>query len=457
MKTPPNIIFIITHDTGTYFGCYGAPVKTPNIDKLAEEGVQFTHHFSCAPQCTPSRGGILTGKLPHSNGLMGLTNMGWDLPDHNETIPKLLKTAGYSTHLVGLQHTHHQPKKLGYDTISPRSDAPHMGSTVVRRFKKFIKQVEKGEIQQPFFCSVGFFETHRNFGFTGEDSSPFNTSKPRFPAKPDEIQVPPNLPMDSDEVKEDIADFVSSVKEVDNYIGKMRKLIDDSSVKDNTLIIFTVDHGIPLPRHKCTLYDPGIQTPLIMHMPSEIRGDRKENDLVSNIDILPTLLDLAGLKIPKEVQGKSIAGLLVENSALQYTPRDHINAELTFHDIGFNPIRCIRTNKWKYIKNLVPLDILFEMPDDISHSKSGKAYLKIHPEYKSSRPEEELYDLESDPLEMKNLAMDQKFEEVKKDLSTRLMKFLEETQDPALKGIVAEPEVPEKGPKRYIYDFEVGK
>ena len=110
MDTLPNIIFIITHDTGTYFGCYGKPVKTPNVDKLAQEGVLFTHHFSCAPQCTPSRGGILTGKIPHTNGLMGLTNMGWDLPEQ-ETIPKLLRTAGYSTHLVGLQHTHHQPNQ----------------------------------------------------------------------------------------------------------------------------------------------------------------------------------------------------------------------------------------------------------------------------------------------------------------------------------------------------------
>jgi N-sulfoglucosamine sulfohydrolase len=436
MKTPPNIIFIITHDTGTYFGCYGKPVKTPNIDKLAEEGILFTHHYSCAPQCTPSRGGILTGKMPHSNGLMGLTNMGWDLPEHNETIPKLLKKNGYSTHLIGLQHTQHQPKKLGYDTISPRSDAPHMGSSVTRRFKKFMKLVEKREIQQPFFCSVGFFETHRVHGYNGDDSSPFNSSNPRFPAESEEILIPPTLPEDSEEVQEDIADFVSSVKDFDHYLGKMLIQIENSSIKNDTIIIFTVDHGIPLPRQKCTLYDLGINVPLIMHMPSEIRGNRRIDDLVSNIDLLPTILELAGVKIPEDVQGNSVAGLVTEDANIKYTPREYINAELTFHDIGFNPIRCIRTKKWKYIRNLVPLNMLFEMPNDISHSKSGKVYLKFHPEYYSQRPDEELYDLESDPLETNNLAKNSKYIDIKNDLKSKLMTFLEKTNDAALKGLV---------------------
>ncbi|MBN2155868.1 MAG: sulfatase [Candidatus Lokiarchaeota archaeon] len=453
MKSLPNIIFIITHDTGNYFGCYGYSVKTPNIDRLANEGVIFLNHFSCAPQCTPSRGGILTGKLPHSNGLMGLTNMGWDLPDHNKTIPQLLKKAGYSTHLVGLQHTHHHPKKLGYDTISPRTDFPYMASTVVRRFKKFIKHVDQGEIKQPFFCSVGFFETHRHYGFTRDGSSPFNTSKTRFPAEPEEIQIPSYLPTDSSAVKNDISDFVSSVKEVDYYIGKIRKSIDNSLIKENTIIIFTVDHGIPLPRSKCTLYDPGISVPLIIHMPSEIKA-KKVDDLVSNVDILPTLLDLVGLDFPEDLHGNSLTGLLIEDSNNKYNSRNHIYAELTFHDNGFNPIRCLRTKKWKYIRNLVPWGCLFEIPNDVFHSLSGKAFLEAHPEFYSPRATEELYDLELDPFEMNNLAKDQKYSAVKHDLSTHLMKFLKNTEDPALHGEILEPEVPEEGPQKYIYDLE---
>ncbi len=452
MKSPPNIVFIISHDTGKYFGAYGAPVKTPNIDRLAEEGVQFTQFFSSAPQCTPSRGGILTGKMPHSNGLMGLTNMGWDLPEHNATIPKLLKTVGYSTHLVGLQHTHHHPKKLGYDTISSRSEAPHMGSTVTRRFKKFIKKVENGEIEQPFFCSVGFFETHRTFD--GSGTSPFNPSKPKLPADPKEVQISPLLSQDSPDVREDMIDFVSNVKELDHHIGKIRNLIDTSSIKENTIIIFTVDHGIPMPRQKCTLYDPGIAVPLIVHMPTKIPSGRIVEDLVSNIDILPTLLDIAGVDIPRDVQGNSIAGVLLEGSRFDYTPRDQIYAELTFHDMGFNPIRCIRTKRWKYIKNLVPFDILFEMPDDILQSLSGKAYIKDHPEYHSKRPDEELYDLESDPNEIHNIANNPQFAKIKEELSSKLMEFLKSTNDPVLRGEIEEPERPEKGPKRYIYDLE---
>jgi len=455
MKSPPNIIFIITHDTGKYFGCYSYPIKTPNLDKMAEEGVIFTNHFACAPQCTPSRGGILTGKMPHSNGLMGLTNMGWDLPDYNSTLPKFLKYAGYSTHLVGLQHTHHHPEKLGYDTITPRTDFPHMASTVVRRFKKFMKNLENGEISQPFFCSIGFFETHRSFN--GDNYSSFNTFKPKFPARPEEVQIPAPLSEESQEVKEDILDFVSSVKEMDYYIGKIRTLIDNSVIKESTLIIFTVDHGIPIPRHKCTLYDSGISVPLILHMPSEFHGGRRIDDLLSNIDILPTLLDLVGIKIPNDVQGNSFAGLLKEDGNLPYIPRDHIYAELTFHDIGYNAIRCIRTKKWKFIKNLNPLGILFEIPDDTINSKSGRIYLRTHPEYYNKRPKEELYNLESDPLELVNLAGDLNHAYIKRDLNKQLMQYLEKTNDPALKGVIEEPNPPEKGPRRYIYDLEAKK
>ena len=137
----PNIIWIITHDTGTHFSCYDGHVPTPNIDQIAQKGVKFINHFACAPQCTPSRGGILTGKSPHFNGLMGLTNLGWNLPTQkNLTMPAFFKDQGYSTHLIGLQHSHAEAKKLGYKFISSRRDFPYYSTTIRRRVKKFIKK-----------------------------------------------------------------------------------------------------------------------------------------------------------------------------------------------------------------------------------------------------------------------------------------------------------------------------
>jgi arylsulfatase A-like enzyme len=191
-------------------------------------------------------------------------------------------------------------------------------------------------------------------------------------------------------------------------------------------------------------------------MPGFVQGGEKFDNLVSNIDILPTLLDLTNIPKPKDLQGKSFAGLLMKKGII-YEPRDHINAELTFHDMGFNAMRCIRTKKWKYIRNLARLDVLFEMPNDILHSKSGKVYHDTHPEYNSSRPDEELYDLESDPEEIINLANNPKYANIKKDLSEKLMKFLEDTNDPALTGEIKEPKRPEEGLGKYIYDLEVEK
>jgi arylsulfatase A-like enzyme len=280
---------------------------------------------------------------------------------------------------------------------------------------------------------------------------------PRFFAESDEVFIPSPLPEDSQDVIEDITDFVSSVKEVDFYIGKIKTLIDDSPIKRNTLILFTVDHGIAIPRHKCTLYDSGISVPLILHMPSEIHGSRRIDDLISNIDILPTLLDLVGIKIPIDVQGSSFAGLLVQDKMFSYMPRNYIYAELTFHDIGYNAIRCIRTNKWKFIKNFYPLKMMFEIPDDVMNSKSATAYLKTHLDYRNQRPKEELYDLETDSLELVNLAEEPDYADIKSELTKKLMEYLEQTNDPALEGVIKEPTPPEKGPQRYLYDIELKK
>ena len=163
MPTKPNIVLFITHDQGQLIGCYDNPqmpnsLHTPNIDKLAEEGVRFTNNFCTAPQCSPSRGSIFTSLYPHQNGLMGLVNRGWTLPETNKTLPMYLKENGYSTHLIGLQHESRDPSTLGYDSIIPFRFSHKRMKKDITTFFANLKQEDK-----PFYACFGSWGSHIPF------------------------------------------------------------------------------------------------------------------------------------------------------------------------------------------------------------------------------------------------------------------------------------------------------
>ena len=415
-ESHPNFLFIITHDTGDLFGSYSKGVNTPNLDQLAHSGVVFTNHYCTAPQCSPSRGSILTGQFPHTHGLMGLANYGWFL-NSEHTIPKELTRHGYSTHLIGLQHEHENPSKLGYQNISDRNVMPWVDN-VTPQVVEFLTKVNEGKIQQPFYCSIGFFDTHRPFIFPDDISQ----------VSEEDVIIPKYLP-DTPEVRSEIANLYSSIKTVDRGIGRILETLRKCSFFEDTIVIFTVDHGPALPRAKCTLYDPGIKTALIINWPSKIKEGKIQKELLSNIDLFPTILDLSGIPIPKQIQGQSFKNLLLNE---KYAEQEYIFAELTYHDIGFNPIRAIRTKEWKFIKNFTPLDYLFEIPDDVIESPSAKAWLNYHPEYYTPRSKEELYDLKNDPMEQINLAEDSQYQTIKLELEKKLITCLKVTNDPIL-------------------------
>ena len=259
MNEKPNIILFITHDQGQFIGCYDSPqtpnsLKTPNLDRLAENGVRFTNYFCTAPQCSPSRGSILTSKYPHQNGLMGLVDRGWTLPTINKTLPLYLKENGYSTHLIGLQHESRDPTTLGYNTISKRK----------REFRYSCKNMEKSHLkfisnhkndQKPFYACFGVWEAHRPLIGWGD------------PMDPTKVKIPPYLP-DRQIVREDLANYYSVIHIIDNTIGVIINYLEDNGLRDNTLFIYTTDHGEPYPRAKCTLYDPGIKTNLLISWPN---------------------------------------------------------------------------------------------------------------------------------------------------------------------------------------------
>jgi len=416
----PNIILFITHDQGQFLGCYHTPqtpnsLQTPNLDKLAKDGIRFTNNFCTAPQCSPSRGSMQTSLYPHQNGLMGLVNRGWNLPYSNKTLPMYMKELGYTTHLVGLQHETNFPEKLGYDTMSKRTrDHKYNINKIEKDFLHFIEAHRADD--KPFYANFGTIETHRPFSAWAD---PVNTS---------DVKVPPFLP-DYEMIRNDLSEFYGTIEKVDVLIGKIIDRLSNTNLLENTLFIFTTDHGSAFPRSKCTLYDPGIKTLLLMSLTTSelFSGGKVCDQMISNIDLLPSLVDLVGGKPPSNIEGKSILPLL-KGEIDEF--RNRIFAEKTYHEL-YDPIRCMRTEKYKMIHNFEPLDTLYQIPADILMDSSGQ-YMKER--YNHPRVAEELYDIENDPNELNNLAENPDFEHIVGRLKKELFDWMKDTNDPLLKG-----------------------
>ncbi len=295
MTERPNIVQITTHDSGRHFGCYGrATLHTPNIDGLAADGVLFPSYFCTVPICSASRASQLTGLYPQSNGLMDLTGFGWRIRDGVPHLSQILKRAGYQTHLFGSQHEVQSPclPRLAFDRIHPGSVAADAAENVARSLLG-----DASCWQQPFYAQVGFAETHVPFDRNG---TPPDTSKG--------LELPPYL-ADTLAGREAMAGFQGSVRAVDAAVGRILDALRRSGLEESTLVVFTTDHGVEMPRAKWFLYDPGIAIAMIMRYPAGglIRG-RTCDLLLSNVDYLPSVLELVGIGVPEHVQGRSFAG-----------------------------------------------------------------------------------------------------------------------------------------------------
>jgi N-sulfoglucosamine sulfohydrolase len=465
--THQNLVLVHCHDLGQYLGCYGADVESPNLDALAADGARMANSFCTAPQCSPSRSSMMTGAYPHENGVMGLAHMGWWLDDDWMTLPKYLGEAGYSTHLLGFQHeVPDDPSRLGYDEFDDDTKRALELVDVVEEF--FETRADDGAHAsegEPFFVSIGIEEPHRPFRreylpddlYDGPD--------------PDAVEVPPYLP-DEPAVREDIAALQALIAgTLDPAVGRMRAALEDAGLAGETLFVFTTDHGLALPRAKGTCYDPGLETALLLHQPGVVECGAVHEDLVSNVDLTPTFLDLLGVEPPTDVAGQSFAPLLTDgdandvstegntapsdadsvSSTVEYEPRDRIFGEMTWHD-RYNPVRAIRTERYKYVRNFSVLPRVF-VPLDVVPTPSGRA---VHEEfYVEQRPVEELYDLDVDPNERENLASDRTpYEpsteanapdpdhvEALERLREELRSWMAATDDPLLDGPVEYPSV----------------
>jgi arylsulfatase A-like enzyme len=402
----PNIIYLHSHDTGRYVQPYGFGVPTPNIQRLAEEGVLFRQAFCAAPTCSASRTALLTGQSPHSAGMTGLVNRGWQLNDYNQHLLHTLRGAGYHTVLGGLQHLHQERTHLGFDQII----APPK-STMVAEVAPAAAAFLQNAPQQPFFLDVGFFETHRDFPQAD-------------PAAARYLRPPAPLP-DTPDTRQDMADFVEMAGELDRGVGIILDALAAAGLAENTLVIQTTDHGLAFPAMKCNLTDHGIGVLLIMRGPGGFTGGQVYDAMISHIDLFPTLCEYLNVAPPSWLQGKSLLPVIRgEHDEIN----DAIFAEVTYH-AAYEPQRAIRTQRHKYIRRYGERTKLVLPNCDDSLSKD--LWLAAGWQEREVATEQ-LYDLRFDPNEMQNLAALPAYADTLQDLRQRLDQWMTTTADPLL-------------------------
>src|SRR3954449_9299612 len=305
---PPNILYIHSHDTGRYVQPYGFQVPTPNIQLLADQGVLFREAFCAAPTCSGSRASLLTGQYCHNNGMLGLAHRGWSLNDYGEHLIHALRPAGYQSVLIGEQHISEDPEVIGYDEVIEVES--HRATDVAP-----ITNETLALAPEPFFLSVGFFETHRQF------SVPTSVRDTLYSLPP------PNLP-DTPRTRQDMAAFKASARSLDQGIGAVLNGLYECGLAERTLIICTTDHGLAFPGAKATLFDRGLGVMLLMRGPGGFTGGKVFNTMVTHLDVYPTICDLAGIEHPPWLQGVSLLPLVRSETDRLH---DEIFAEMTFH------------------------------------------------------------------------------------------------------------------------------
>ncbi|MDH7568760.1 MAG: sulfatase [Armatimonadota bacterium] len=425
MPDRPNVVILVTHDTGQHVSPYGIhTVHTPACERLAAEGVRFAKSFCTAPLCSPSRAALFTGRYPHQNGVMGLVGHprvgGWDLarsPGERHAA-KLFAEAGYATVLCGNLHEASDWRALGFhQAISGSGTGANDGGDILQHADHLDAWLARRNPGQPFYLQIGSAETHRPWRARG--------------ATPDDtrgVWMPPYL-RDLPELREEMAELQGAVRRYDTALGRILNVLDRHGLAEHTIFVSTTDHGIDVPRAKGTFYDPGIETLLFMRYPAGGWGaGRVVHELVSNVDILPTLLEACGLEVPGNLAGRSFLPLL---KGEPYSPREVLFAEKTYHDT-YDPTRALRTARYKYIR-------YFEVcifPDLRLATIPRTHYFK---EWGLRNRVEELYDLQSDPWEEHDLAGDPACAPLLDEMRTCLARWMRETDDPLVHGPVASP------------------
>lgn len=425
-----NILYIHTHDAGRYFDCYGYGIGTPNLYSLAKEGTMFRRAYCASPTCSPSRAGLLTGMVPHSAGLYGLAHHGWgdgfEMPDYSKHLVQYLNGCGYETVLCGIQHEACEEQKIGYQKklnsieyiqLFGREDYPKaIAAWDLANAGLVSEYLKNAESKKPFFCPLGCTAP------TGHIRSMGRLTAAIFC----------RLPCAMIRNRMDMAGYIQGAHVVDNCVGMVTEALAESGKKEETLVIFTTDHGL------------GVA--LILDYPRNPRKGEICDELVSQIDLFPTICQLIGVPVPQYVEGKSILPWIYEGKKIH----DEVMGEVTYH-IALQAMRCIRTERYCYVPHFKE-----DQGAGVSNidNSPAKRFLTDHG-FLPEAEEEEPYDLYLDPLEQYNIAGIKR--ELCGEMKGRLLKWMDETGDITVTGIMPRPETAPPEIIRYDGDFTDGE
>lgn len=408
----PDVVLIHCHDLGRWLPVYGMPhVPAPNLTAFAKEALVFENAHAAAPLCSPARGALFTGIAPYRNGVQGLVHNAWRYREGVLTAPERIRPLGYHSALIGLQHENVDPTVLGFDECPGLGFLPRTNQ-VVEAAESWLASLPPRDRRDPLFLTVGTWEVHRPWG-----------SEDYEPADPATVDVPPYLP-DNEFTRRDIADFYGSIAQFDAGFGRLLAAVDAALPREHTMVIFTTDHGAPFPRAKSTLYDAGTGVSLIVRPPASWgTASRRVPEVVSHLDLVPTLLDLAGGSTDDWLEGESLLPLLVGEDAER--KERILFTSKSYHD-GYDPKRAVRSADYVYIRSYEQGPQL-QLPGDLERSETRKG---MSDEHLAPRAMEELYDRRSDPTELVNVIADPEHRDVVERYAQLLNEWLERCGDP---------------------------
>lgn len=429
----PNILLIVSEDTGQELSCYDdTTVRTPHLDSLAEQGVLFENGYITQSVCSPSRSTIFTGLYPHQNGQVGLATHKYAMFREFPTTYSILKQAGYATGLIG--KTHVNPDSAVEDHVDYRAIRnANFAKEDLGDYARHAAAFMSSAADQPFFLTVNYPDTHWPF----QDQV---QGRPEEPVTPEDVAVMPFVAFDNPRIREYAAGYYNCLQRLDECVGELLQVLDESGRADNTLVIYIGDHGPQMARGKIWPLEAGVKVPYLVKWPGVAGKGLRSRELVSTIDFLPTFLEAAGLPPRDELPGSSLVPVLTGEVGefRQYLAVER-NSDVAF--LHF-PQRAIRDERYKLIWS--PLR---DRPDpgvecylDHTHEAycgcPSREELREAPEQIQATyntwlnpPEYQLYDLSTDPWEFHDLAGRPEHSEAEQRLRHALQDWMRETHD----------------------------
>ena len=430
---PPNVLLITSEDNGPQLACYGDRfARTPNLDRLAAEGIRFERAFVATASCSESRAALLTGLYPHQNGQIGLATHHYHMFAKLPNMASRLKARGYRTGLIGKLH-------VNPESAFPFDYRPNVAkcNTFSRRDVSRVAELAGDFFQAadgPFFLMVNYADAHL----------PFLRQQHGSPAEPlsaDDVKPLPWIGIDTERLRESQADFYNCMMRLDDGIGRLMETLHRAGQTERTLVIYLGDHGAQFPRGKLASYESSLRVPLIVRLPDGRGAGLVRDELVSSVDVLPTVLEAVGVEVPHELAGRSLLPLTAGQGDGW---REYLFAEYHGHYPPlYFPQRTVRDDRYKLIVNLLqdrdnPVAQTCSQTENprygcyVSASDVAAASDRTRQAYAtwSDSPPVELYDLEADPCEWQNRADDPALAEVKSRLLNELNGWRKQTADP---------------------------